>query len=591
MTLLPDSTEEKFSCFARKHPLFFIFFLLLLVLAFLFRIAPLGRTPEYDEVYTMTHFVPLSVWKIFTEVATPNNHMLHTLFVKLVRAPGSDFHYLSLRLPSAIAGTLSILLLLLFRKNFQSLYGVLFSMLFFAFNGAHIHFSRTARGYSLVTFFLLLALFALWEYDRKRRENAPEKTLWLLAGLYFFAGLSSSVSVSAGVLFAFSLSLAFLLFFLPWRAWKSEGKTLLKKYLPLGTAGVLLALLLGSYYISLAPKFARGGSDFGTESNTLSLVGKFLWETFSENDFLYPLLLALAGLLLPGKERKRILFLLFACFPVLAGTLLTKTGPPRVYLPLAAFLLPAAAMGAEKILLFVQEKYALFAERAGRNVPDKAEKSAGILFFLLFLLLFAPVYFTGSSTQENLMTYDMNLLCNALEDDPRLKEVLAVFSPTDSVALRAIRGNETEKKLILKVPDANALLLTEGAESMGTMDKKREKSSHIPLPRMKGAVPKLFIGGKFLPCIPMRKVEKPYRENEVIFLFVFLVEPSFASLVKEMQNLKGFRHLNYLQTIVEDARYAGLLVSRAEEVTLTPEEMAALEEKTGSRIRFRLLQE
>ncbi|MBP5182524.1 MAG: hypothetical protein J6331_05805, partial [Lentisphaeria bacterium] len=102
MTLLPDGTEENFTCFIRKHPLVFVFFLLLLSLAFLFRLGLLNsRTPEYDEIYTVTHFVPLSVQKIFTEVATPNNHMLHTLFVKLFQAPGSRFYFLSLRLPSA----------------------------------------------------------------------------------------------------------------------------------------------------------------------------------------------------------------------------------------------------------------------------------------------------------------------------------------------------------------------------------------------------------------------------------------------------------------------------------------------------------
>ena len=40
------------------------------------------RGLEYDEIWTITNYIALSATQILSEIATPNNHTLHTLLVK-----------------------------------------------------------------------------------------------------------------------------------------------------------------------------------------------------------------------------------------------------------------------------------------------------------------------------------------------------------------------------------------------------------------------------------------------------------------------------------------------------------------------------
>ncbi|MBO5761175.1 MAG: phospholipid carrier-dependent glycosyltransferase [Lentisphaeria bacterium] len=560
--------------------------ILLLCYNLFIRFTPLnGRTLEYDEIYTIINFVPLSFQQIFTDVATPNNHMLHTLAVKLCKIPDSVFFTASTRFPAALAGLLSIFLFIPFRKHFQSIYGVLFAILLFAFNGAHIHFSQTARGYSLLTFFLLLATFSLLEYEKTERENPSRKKLLLWAIFYFLSACAASVSVSSGVIFVFAVSLVFLLFTFPYKNWKKEWKILQYLFYAFTAVGIFIL----SYFLPNAAKFAQGSNSFGVKYTSCPQIISFLYAVLHDNDLIYPLLVSCAGAYISGRSRKKILWLLFSAFTVLLITLLTRNGPSRVYLPLCAFLLPAAAMGLENIVFYVKEKYFLYAKEKENEekIPAGNKK---LLSFLLFLLLFIPVFFAGNTTHTLLTPYDMNLLYHDLDKNPLLTNVMPVFSSTDSVALRSLHDRNAARKLLSRVPHTSALLFTFPLNTLHTMERNKETTSSMPLPKLEKPAAEIFTGRKFLPLVPLQKVTKPYRKDEVIFLLVFLVEKEYIQYVKVIQSLKGFRHLNYLQTIDDPTLYAGLLAAKAEEVTLSPEEMLSLEEKTNGRIRFRLLQ-
>lgn len=559
---------------------------LLLIYILFIRLFPLNiRTLEYDEIYTIINFVPLSFQKIFTDVATPNNHMLHTFLVKLWQIPNSSFFTLSTRLPAALAGTLSIFLFLFFRKQFSSSTGVLFAMLLFACNGGHIHYSQTARGYSLLTFFLLLTVFALLEYEKNRRENLSCKSLIFLSVLYFLSACAASVSVSSGVIFSFAISFSFLLFYFPFRNGKREWKNF--SYLFYAFAAVTVFIL--SYFLPNAKEFAKGSSDFGATYTKLPDILSFLYSVLLENDLIYPLCAACAGMFFSRQNRKKILFLLSSSLLVLLITLLTKNGPPRVYLPLCAFILPAAAMGLENIFLYAREKYVYFAEKKGMEKKMILHKEK-ILSFLLFLLLFLPVYLAGNATLEKLTPYDMNILYQELDKNPLLANTMVVFHPTDSVALRALHERTAARKLISRIPRCNSLLFTFSPHSLHYTGRNKETTSAMLLPQLKTPAGEVYAGKKFLPLIPLQKVTEPYRKEEVIFLFVFLVEEKYTSYVKKIQSLKGFKHLNFLQTIDDPTHYAGLLAAKAEEVTLSPGEMDLLEEETEGRVRFRILQ-
>ena len=41
-----------------------------------------SNTPEYDEIWTVQHYRNLPVPAVFSDVATPNNHVLNTLGIK-----------------------------------------------------------------------------------------------------------------------------------------------------------------------------------------------------------------------------------------------------------------------------------------------------------------------------------------------------------------------------------------------------------------------------------------------------------------------------------------------------------------------------
>ena len=581
-----ESFIKKFFHSFKENKLLYILFFLLLAYSLFLRIYPLNiRTLEYDEIYTISNFVPLSFRMIFTDVATPNNHMLHTFFVKLFYAPGSNYFTVSIRLCCALAGTLTLLLFLPFRKYFQTLYGILFAILLFAFNGAHIHYSQTARGYSLLTFFLLLTIFSLWGYEKKRKENGTAKSLSFYAVLYFLSACATSVSVSSGVIFAFAVSLSFLLFYFPFLNWKKELKSL-QILLYAFTATALFVLC---YFLPNASKFAKGSQDFGTKYTSLPQIGNFLYEVLYENDLLYPLLLVFISIFLVKTNRKRILFLLASAFTVILFTLLTGTGPARIYLPLTAFLLPAAALGMENILLFLKEKYTDNAKK--KDVEESMIlRDIKILSFLLVLVFFFPVYSSGNNTLERLTPYDMNMLYYELENNPLLANTMPVFHPTDSVALRSLHEKTAARKLLNKVLNSTQLLLTFPPNSLPFMSRDRETTSAMPFPEPLPPVQNIYAGKKFLPLLPLQQVAKPYRKNEIIFLFVFLTEEPFTRFVNKIHKLQEFKYLNFLQMAVNDSFYAGLLAAKAEEVTLSPEEMALLEEETQGRVRFRMLQ-
>ena len=581
-----ESFAKSFSGSFRENGLLLIPFFLLLAYSFFLRLYPLNiRTLEYDEIYTVSNFVPLSFRMIFTDVTTPNNHMLHTFLVKLFCMNNSDFFTLSIRLCCALAGTFTLFLFILFRKYFQNLYGILFAILLFAFNGAHIHYSQTARGYSLLTFFLLLTVFSLWGYEKKRKENGTAKSLSFYALLYFLSACGASVSVSSGVIFAFAVSFSFLLFYFPFKTWKKEWKSLQFLFY----AFTATAVFILSYFLPNASKFAKGSQDFGTKYTNLQQTGKFLYDVLYENDLCYPLLLALISIFLAKTNRKRIIFLLVSASTVIIFTLLTGTGPARVYLPLTAFLLPAAALGMENIFLFLREKYIAGSKKKGEE-ENIIFRNTKILSFLLFLLFFFPVYYSGNATLERLTPYDMNMLYYELENNPILANTMPVFHPTDSVALNTLHERNAARKLLNRIPGSAALLFTFPPDSLPIMSRDKETTSAISFPEPLPPVQYIYAGKKFLPIIPLQQVAKPYRKNEIIFLFVFLIEERFSHYVKKIQSLHGFNHLNYLQTVDDPSHYAGLLAAKAEEVTLSPEEMALLEAETLGRVRFRMLQ-
>jgi hypothetical protein len=71
----------------KKQAIYFILFIIILILATLIRWDNLfTRGLEYDEIWTITHYVNRSISEIFSNLKTPNNHPLYSLLVKYTLA-------------------------------------------------------------------------------------------------------------------------------------------------------------------------------------------------------------------------------------------------------------------------------------------------------------------------------------------------------------------------------------------------------------------------------------------------------------------------------------------------------------------------
>ena len=190
---------------------------------------------------------------------------------------------------------------------------------------------------------------------------------------------------------------------------------------------------------------------------------------------------------------------------------------------------------------------------------------------------------------ENMDLYELHDYYYELENNPLLADTMPVFHPTDSVALRSLHERDASGKILKKLSSASSLLFTFPLKSLPFTARDKETTCAMSFPELPSPVQKIYAGKKFLPHVPLQQVTKPYRKNEIIFLFVFLTEEPFTRFISKIQELQEFKYLNYLQRVETDSFYAGLFAAKAEEVTLSPEEMATLEEETQGRVRFRML--
>ena len=115
-----------------------------------------------DESWTFLASVKDS-WKSVLTYITPNNHVLHSVFVKLSTSMFGA-HPWSIRLPALLFGVISILLVFCATRCFGG--RGLFAAAVVATNPYMILFSTNARGYSLLVCFFLALIIVGWLYAR-----------------------------------------------------------------------------------------------------------------------------------------------------------------------------------------------------------------------------------------------------------------------------------------------------------------------------------------------------------------------------------------------------------------------------------------
>lgn len=306
------------------------------IVGYMFRILEVNtRSLEYDEIWTLQHYFKCSFTEIFTNLETPNNHPLHTLCAKKLYGIFGEKSW-ALRLPALISGILLLFAALwTSQKYFRSKYAKIAFVALTAFSPYLVHYSNTARGYSMQALFVFLLIFLLFSYYCK--------PLIAKALLIFVAASAILFTIYSGLIFVCAAGGAYLFALFDWKSWKSE----FKKNLFLFAAGadffIVAALWLGLNWEKIT-KAQQFGFKIISIPHFFQSVGHLIYDL----NLTLPLIIVTAALILRPKDR----FLRFgAVFTVLIflSILVTKCGPERVYLPMITVVLFCAARGIEVI--------------------------------------------------------------------------------------------------------------------------------------------------------------------------------------------------------------------------------------------------
>lgn len=329
----------------RRRDLFILACCLLFALLAAVRVLNIwSNTPEYDEIWTVQHYRNLPVKEIFSDVSTPNNHVLNTLGIKFFLSV-FPHHNFTVRLTALLGfcGLFVILLraVLLLIKNDSARAAVLTAVLL---NGMLLHYAETARGYSLQSFFVFGLLFSLLCFQLRPPGNrAFNAILWLLCAV------GACLSVSSGVLYVAILTGLWGVLYVPFRG---GIRTVWRDDRPLILAGVLCCVFALAWYGCNYSRFAAGRAMFGDSFQAPAQYLLYCFETARNTGLLWTLpCLAVCGILLRHKPQWQICALTGGAIILMyLSALLTKGGPARIYLPLFAPAVFGIGMAADALM-------------------------------------------------------------------------------------------------------------------------------------------------------------------------------------------------------------------------------------------------
>ena len=306
------------------------------------RIPGLGSDLWLDEILTVVRLVPGSVVSLFTGPETLNNHLLHTLLVR-VSVAAFGVEEWAVRLPALLFGVATIPALYLLARLALRSREALFASVILATSYHHVFFSQNARGYTglllwtaLSTWFLLRALI-----DDRWRD-------WIL---YFVTGALAPLTILLGGAVALGQMMA-----LPFvalrirRAGGSPRPAILKAVPFVGAVGM----------VGLAVLEVVGGEAFGVVSPGRTWTGGGFWEELGIGlrsglgiAGLLVLVVVAAPLAVGALRfaRRRLVYAVYLVAPLAPLGLLAAIGffmTPRYLLwalPVFAIGLPAAVTG------------------------------------------------------------------------------------------------------------------------------------------------------------------------------------------------------------------------------------------------------
>jgi len=126
------------------------------LLAAVLRLHHLGSGLWYDEIVTVEEYVRLPVGHLVSSYAHANHHVLNSLLAKAATAAFGEAAW-SVRLPAAIFGVGGVGAFWFVARGIWPAQVALSATLLFALSYPHVFYSQSARGYSALIFFALLA--------------------------------------------------------------------------------------------------------------------------------------------------------------------------------------------------------------------------------------------------------------------------------------------------------------------------------------------------------------------------------------------------------------------------------------------------
>ena len=290
-------------------------FIGILLAAFLLRFPHFFISLAYDEIWTVNNFIQLPVGRLFFDLSLPNNQPLNSVLVKWMYALPLETEFI--RLPSLLAGLISVVLAGHLAGRMAGKGAALWSMFFAAFNAPLIVYNTQARGYSLQIMFLLVfacSLLKVVENHRAGKRAGIAVCSMILSAAAAVLTLPTSVLYLAGI----------TMILWNYGGWKSIPRK--------SVLFLLASALICFVYILLNLSDLMAARKWGEAVN--SVPGYFCWL----GGVLYSVL---PGTLLPfaiyylAKFRQYI-----AGYALLGGLLFvsaifTNGGPDRVYLPLS----------------------------------------------------------------------------------------------------------------------------------------------------------------------------------------------------------------------------------------------------------------
>ena len=317
------------------------------------RLQGLSRSLEHDEVVTVREYAAKPWTAVVTSYDAPNNHILHTLLLKLATSCLGDDEWV-IRFPAWAAAALGIGALYYLAWSFSG--SRLVSLLacgILTVSPVHIDYARQARGYTLLILFAVVAGFCL----HRALDAGSARWKWWTATV--ISGFLAAYAVPSGLYLIAALLLGgavILALEYSESGDDAERASILTNAKLLGAAAtILLALIAAAYgplYRDIVESSQRWGHDLRSDPGILwTLIVDVFKQTAPSRWRPISAVFGVVGLLALWRDNRRagILCIGAIVVPFIINLLSGFAGPARVYLFVLPFALTLIACGAREL--------------------------------------------------------------------------------------------------------------------------------------------------------------------------------------------------------------------------------------------------